>query len=207
MPAWHRHIPKTVAVACLVATIAWMDQVGDLPGYLTVGDLALSGGHIYEESPPGVNTWPPFFSLLCIPLALLAKPSHHLVQLLWIVTNLFAFWGALKLLALLVYERPLSLRPDGTSLSLASFEIFVPLVICHRFILNNFTHLQINPLIFMITIGALYLHKQGDDLRAGVALGLAAALKVMPVLFIPYFVYRRQLRVEASGRDRSAGRR
>ena len=166
-------------------------------GYLTVGQLALAGRDIYRESPPGINTWPPFFSLLCIPLALLARPTSYLARGVWLALNFGLLWVTLKMLSQLVYARPLRLRDTPGALSFVSPEILLPVVLCYRFVLSNFDHLQVNIVIFTGALAGLYWHARGHDLRGGIALGLASALKVMPVLFIPYFVYRRRYRMAA----------
>jgi hypothetical protein len=83
---------------------------------------------------------------------------------------------------------------EGAEISLFSPELLVPGVICSRFILSNFEHLQAQIVLFALVMLALNWHVQGRDLAAGFSLGFAAASKVMPVVFIPYFFYRRQWR-------------
>jgi len=239
MPNIIRHMRQAlhwIVLAGLIGgSISWIRRPGDFAGYLLVGELALAGKHIYTDSLAsadpaansaiGINTWPPFFSLLCVPLALLARPTPYLARGLWLTLNYFLLWVVLRLLARMVYHADLRFRPGGggadgarrggarrggahpggahpggmhpigVRLSLDSPEIFLPLALCYRFILSNFDHLQVNIVIFACTVAALYWHTRGADLRGGIALGLAAALKVMPVVFLPYFIYRRRWRM------------
>src|SRR5262249_31703751 len=80
---WMRAVQRRwlVALALLVYGIALcVRRSGDFDGYLQVGGLILSGGHAYYEPPVGLNTWPPFFSVFCVPLALLAKVTPYLAR-------------------------------------------------------------------------------------------------------------------------------
>jgi alpha-1,2-mannosyltransferase len=142
-----------------------------------------------------VNTWPPLFSVLCIPLALLARPTPYLARTAWLIVNYLLLWRVFKILARLIHQRELHWRVEGAEISLFSPELLVPGAICMRFILSNFEHLQVQIVLFALVVFALDWHVRGWDLAAGLSLGFAAALKVMPAVFIPYFFYRRQWRL------------
>lgn len=193
--AWQRLVPWVVLAFVIGGSISWIRRPGDFAGYLTVGELILSGSNIYAGAPPGVNTWPPFFSLLCVPLALLARPTPFLARGVWLALNFAVLWWILKILTRMVYGCPLHLRSGQPGLWLGDWEIFVPVLLCSRFILGNFDHLQVNILIFGCALAGLYWYTRGHDVPGGIALGLAAALKVMPAVFVPYFLYRRRYRV------------
>ncbi len=107
---------------------------------------------------------------------------------------MIALWAILKMLARLVYGVRLSFMPRRGSVSLGGAEILIPLLLGMRFILSNFDYLQVNILILALTVGGLYRHSRGSDISGGVLIGLAGALKVMPVLFVPYLFLRRRLR-------------
>jgi len=190
--------PWVVLALVIGGSISWIRRPGDFAGYVVVGDLVLAGHDIYRDCPPGLNTWPPFFSLLCVPLALLARPTPYLARGVWLALNVMLLWATLKCLIRLVYHAELRLRAVTIGVSLASPEAFIPIILCYRFILGNFDHLQVNIVIFACAVAGLLWHVRGHNLGGGVLLGLAAALKVMPILFVPYFVYRRRLRVAAA---------
>ena len=190
-----RLLPWAAAAFVIGGTISWIRRPGDFAGYLQVGDLVLAGRHIYADADPGINTWPPFFSLLCVPLALLARPTPYVARGVWLALNYALLWAVLVMLARLVLGARLQLRAHHDAVSLLSPEIWVPVVLCYRFILGNFDHLQINIVIFSCALAGLFWHARGHDVRGGLLLGLAAALKVMPVVFVPYLLYRRRYRV------------
>ncbi len=193
-----RLLPWAALAVVVGGSISWIGRPGDFAGYVLVGDLALSGQDIYRDSPAGLNTWPPFFSLLCVPLALLARPTPYLARGVWLGLNFVLLWTALKSLVRLVYHAELRLRPTTGCMSLAAPGVLVPIILCYRFILGNFDHLQVNIVIFAGAVGGLYWHARARELRAGALLGLVAALKVWPVLFVPYFVYRGRWRIAAA---------
>jgi hypothetical protein len=97
----------------------------------------------------------------------------------------------------LVYQRGLSFRVQSDGLSLAAPEVLVPLLLTYRYVTGNFDHLQINIVIFTLALAGLYLQATGNEFAGSLTLGAAAAIKVMPVVFIPYLAYRRRYRAAA----------
>ena len=70
-----RYLGAAYAAGLAVGFPVWVQRAADFAGYLRVGDVVLHGAHLYLDAPPGINTWPPFFGLLCVPLSLLARAS------------------------------------------------------------------------------------------------------------------------------------
>src|SRR5215475_9406159 len=64
--------------AAIVLTYA--RRPGDFMGYVAAGKAILANKDIYRDTPPGVNNWPPFFSLLCVPLAPLDGLSPYVAR-------------------------------------------------------------------------------------------------------------------------------
>jgi len=198
-PAVRRGVLLALLVYAAAGLTLYVRAPEDFGGYVAVGDLVLNGGHTYADAPPGINTWPPFFSLLCVPLALLSRPTPYLARVVWLLLNYGALLVALHTLARLLYGKALSLRavPGDGRLSLAEPELFVPVFLTYYYITGNLEHLQINILLFALTLGGLALQAGGRQRLGGVAIGCGAAIKVMPVLFIPYLLYRRRFRAGA----------
>lgn len=61
-----------------------------------------------------------------------------------------------------------------------------------RFVAAPISHRQFDMLIAATLLTALWLLWQGRSLAAGVGFGLATAMKCTPLIFVPYFVWRRQ---------------
>jgi hypothetical protein len=78
-----------LALYAVIGFFVWIRRAGDFAGYLVVGELVLANRHLYIGPDTAPNTWPPFFSLLCVPLALLARLSPYLARGLWLCLNFF----------------------------------------------------------------------------------------------------------------------
>lgn len=165
---------------------------GDFAGYLRVGALVLQGDDPYRSA-GALNTWPPFFSILCVPLALLAYPSAYVARGVWFVLNFAALWWTIGLIAQLVYGQSLRWRQsDGVAVT--SPWVLVPLVLSERYVSSNFDHVQINLILFALVLAGLKAQAEGKWIRGGGLLALAAAIKLLPLTFLAYFAWRRRWR-------------
>jgi hypothetical protein len=63
--------------------------------------------------------------------------------------------------------------------------------------LGDLAHGNVNLLILLLVVAALYAFRCRRDMLAGVVLGLAIACKVTPALFVPYFLWKRAWRTLA----------
>jgi len=179
-----------VLVAVCVRSIR---QPEDFAGYVAVGEAVLAGEHIYHATPKGLNTWPPVFSLVCVPLALLDRPSAYLGRGVWLLAGLLALLSCLHVITRLVHRRPLTLDPPRRpGLPLYSPEVLLPLLLAHVAVVGNFIHLQVNTMVFLLVLVALRAQARGRPLAGGIALGVAGALRVMPLVFVPYLLWRRR---------------
>jgi hypothetical protein len=190
-----RLVLAALLLAFVASFFAYARRTGDFAGYVAAGNAVLDGRDIYADTPPGVNTWPPFFSFVSVPLALLDRVSPYLARILWIVLTWASIFWALDLIARLVYGKRLVWRADETALDIASPELFVPFLLTLPYTLNNFELLQINTILFALVLWGLYLQANGREAAGGIAIGAAAAMKLMAIAFLPYFLYRKRWRV------------
>ena len=201
--------PRTVVIVLLVPialTLAYAHRPGDFAGYLLVGELALQDRDIYREA--AANTWPPFFGLLCIPLALLGRVSEFGARMFWLLLNWAALVFALDMSARLVHGRRVNIfgKPDAASVDVIPVEskvVLLPLLLCLYWMITSFEWLQIGLILFAMTLYGLLLHREGRHAAAGLLIGASAAIKVMPIAFVPYFIWRRQWRAAPPRRRRS----
>lgn len=190
-------------VAFLAAGLAvgfpvWVQRAADFAGYVRVGDVVLDGAHLYLDAPPGVNTWPPFFGLLCVPLSLLARASPYLARGVWLLLNAALLVVVLQLLGRLVYGR-------AEAGSIGGVRLLVPLLLSARYVVGNFEHLQINVVLFALALGGLYLQATRRPVLGGVLVGLAAAIKIMPLVVVAYLAYRRRWRAAIAAAAATVG--
>jgi len=190
---WRRVV--TVLLLCLVAlevarSLARLDRV-IFAAYVDVGDVVLQGGDPYGPrftTWPPLNTWPPFFLFIAAGLALLARISLVGTLLLWQVGCVAAIWGACRLLARLVDEEP----PP-----FASAATLVPVLMTARLFQEHLQHTQVNLYVFLLVLVAFLLFRRRRDAWGGLALAAAASAKVMPIVFLPYLLYKRAWRAAA----------
>lgn len=186
-----------LALVFLASAARNIKEEGDFVHYLEAGARVLRGDDIYAGAgPDAVNTWPPLFAVVCVPFALLARVSVYLARGVWLVANAGLVYAMLRMTVELVYRRPLALASrDG--ISVASLAFLGPLVLASRFLLGNFDRLQINLVIlFGCLAGCRWLVRDRPGL-GGAAIGVAAAIKVLPVFFVPYFLCKRWWRAAA----------
>jgi alpha-1,2-mannosyltransferase len=180
-----------LVVIFLASAARNIKEDGDFVHYVEAGARVLRGSDIYAGAgPDAVNTWPPLFAVVCVPFALLARISIYLARGVWLLINAALVAAMLRMAVELVYERPLTLRSED-GIAVASGAFLGPLVLTSRFLLGNFDRLQINLFIlFGCLLGCLWLTR-GRARLGGAAIGVAAAIKVLPVFFVPYFLCKR----------------
>lgn len=155
----------------------------DFKIYAASGEALLQGRDIYAPPLEVTNTGPPFFSLFCVGPALLERVSPKFARGAWTLVNLLALLLCLNRCAHLVYRQ---------GLPLSSRRVLIPLLLTLPYVFYHLLYHQVNLIVFALTLGGLSLQEDRKDSPGGILLGAACALKVMPVLFIPYLVYRRR---------------
>jgi hypothetical protein len=123
------------------------------------------------------NAHPPVSVLLVLPLGRLSY------------ANAFRIWGLLSLLAvgaslwLIVKGLRLKLSPAGWALALLALAVCFPLR-------NQFHQGQLSAVLMLLLVGAWAAARSGRDRLAGVALGVATAVKLFPGLLFCHFLLR-----------------
>ncbi|MGV4982879.1 glycosyltransferase 87 family protein [Streptomyces sp. NRAIS4] len=163
------------AVTVFTATVPLLRGFFDLRVYYgTVHMWVHHGGRIYDYQVPGTSygfTYPPFAALAMLPLALLDRTSAIAVSLL---VNLAALAVILRILAGPGWRRHGWYR---WSLCLCLLALFEPLR-------DTFSFGQVNLVLLALVLGDCRLLATGRERWAGAGIGLAAAVKLTPALFI-----------------------
>lgn len=148
------------------AVVRWQQALQEL----------LAGKDIYDQY---VHPNSPTMAVLLMPLAHLPPlPAALLWFYLKVGMALTAICWAFRLVE--TPERPF---PDWAKA--------IVIVLSLRPIMGDLMHGNVNLLILFLVVGALYAFHQRWDQLAGVVLALAIACKVTPVLFVPYFLWKR----------------
>lgn len=168
---------------------------GDFRGFLNAGERLIEGRFLYEDSRVATNvTWPPFFALFIAPFSLMARLNLPLTQVIWYVINAMLLLLTVDIWCRLFYEERLGWFDESKPHSFYSMTIFMPLVLIAQSVFKVFVPLQMNILVlFLMSLSFLQL-KKGKDYLSGFLLGLVSAIKVFPVLAIPYLIYRKKFK-------------
>ncbi len=163
----------------------------DFPWYYLAAGRLLRGEEIYsglqeaarqelgiEDYFIDVAVSPPPFPLVIAPLALLPYP---VAWLLWQGLSLVALGVSLWLI---LRELRLDLSPAATVILICGVLLFPPLTF-HLF----YAHTEL--FLLLLLTGAWISLRRGREVPAGVLLGLAAAVRLYPLIFLPYLWQRR----------------
>ena len=180
------------ALWCLVDVWSrtWQQYQLDLAVYV-LGAHHLVDGRLYTVSLPTTPhlpfTYPPIAALVFAPLAPLPRQAG---QLVWAAVNVVCLYAVVVL----------SLRAvvpgiDRTRLALASLWALGPVMLLEPVWLTFFFG-QINLVLCAAILADLTLVLSVGDRRLprGVLLGVSAAIKLIPLVFLPYLFLTRQFR-------------
>ena len=152
---------------------------------LVVGDRSLYGGPIWRWAP---FTYPPFAAVVLTPLALLPLAVDEVLVTVFGVVALFAVLVLALRLPTADREAPARTQHWRSAL--------VPLAAAAALWLEPVTatlgYGQINLLIALLIVGDL---SRRDAARSkGALIGLAAGMKLTPLIFVPYLLFSRRRR-------------
>ncbi|MFF3464222.1 glycosyltransferase family 87 protein [Streptomyces sp. NPDC001984] len=176
------------AVTVFTATVPLLRDWFDLRVYYGAVDTWVHhGGRIYDYRVPGTTygfTYPPFAALGMLPMALMGLHTAIAVALL---LNLVALAVVLRILAGPRWRRH---GWYGWSLLLCLLALFEPLR-------DTFSFGQVNVLLLALVLSDCWLLSTGRGRWAGVGIGLAAAIKLTPAVFIGLLLLARRWRAAA----------
>ncbi|MEU1196654.1 glycosyltransferase 87 family protein [Streptomyces sp. NPDC005813] len=174
-----------VAVGVFTATVPLLRGWFDLRVYYgTVDTWVHHGGRIYDYRVPGTAygfTYPPFAAVGMLPMALVGLPTAIVMGLaLNLAALAFVVW---------VLVGPALRRYGWFGFAVAGclLALFEP-------VRDTFSFGQVNLLLLALVLSDAWLLSIGRGRRAGVGIGLAAAVKLTPALFIGLLLLARRPR-------------
>jgi alpha-1,2-mannosyltransferase len=175
-------------VTVFTATVPLLRDWFDLRVYYgSINAWVHHGGRIYDYLVPGTTygfTYPPFAAVAMLPMALLDLRTAIAAALL---LNLAALAVILRLLAGRDRRRH---GWYGWALIACLLALFEPLR-------DTFSFGQVNLLLLALVLTDAALLATGRGRRAGIGIGLAAAIKLTPALFIGLLLVARRWRAAA----------
>ncbi|MFB7460726.1 glycosyltransferase 87 family protein [Streptomyces sp. NPDC056188] len=177
-----------VVVTAFTATVPLLRGWFDLRVYYgAVNDWVHHGGRIYDYHLPGTTfgfTYPPFAALSMLPMALVGPNTAIAGALL---LNLVAVAVVLRILA----GRELNRHGwFGWALAACALALLEP-------VRDTISFGQVNLLLLALVLSDGWLLSTGRDRWAGAGIGLAAAVKLTPAVFIVLLLLARRRRAAA----------
>lgn len=174
----------------IVIVIGFLLYINVLKGiYITNDDFKrdyyaarhfLSGESIYQDT-LHPNYHPPFIALLILPIAYL---PYSISSYIWsIITISLYFFSMYLVLNELRIKLPIEWRM-----------ILIGFLICWYPFLENLILGQISIVISTCIIAAWVLLRRGRETYAGILIGFASLIKLFPIIFIAYFIFRKRWR-------------
>jgi alpha-1,2-mannosyltransferase len=174
-----------VAVGVFTATVPLLRDWFDLRVYYgTVDAWVHHGGRVYDYWVPGTTygfTYPPFAALTMLPMALVGLRTAIAVS---VVLNLAALAVVVWILVGPALRR---YGWYGCALAACLLALLEP-------VRDTFSFGQVNLLLLALVLSDAWLLSTGRGRRAGVGIGLAAAIKLTPALFIGLLLLGRRWR-------------
>jgi alpha-1,2-mannosyltransferase len=169
-----------------VAIVLGTHKGGDFYANMLLGERWLQGQPLYAApvDPALGAPWPPFTTFALAPFALLARLSVTASKLAWTAVSV----------ACLGWSAAIARRwaRDWGVVALALLAVAMPIE-------GNVEHGNLALVLLAVLMAALVEWDAGRDTRAGLWLGVAAALKAYPLALVAYAAYRRRWRVVAAG--------
>ncbi|GAA3291387.1 alpha-(1-2)-phosphatidylinositol mannoside mannosyltransferase [Streptomyces cinereospinus] len=173
------------AVTVFTATVPLLRDWFDLRVYHgTIHSWIHDGGRIYDYRVPGTMygfTYPPFAAVAMLPMALVGMGTAIVLALL---LNLAALAVSMRVLTGRAWRRH---GWYGCALAACALALFEPLR-------DTLSFGQVNVLLLALVLVDAWLLATGRGRWAGVGIGLAAAIKLTPALFIGLLLLARRRR-------------
>jgi hypothetical protein len=151
--------------------------------------LRMRAGETINVVEPVGYAYPPAMAFCTVPLS---WPPLWAGMLGWYLLNMAAA------AAVFVFAWRLTGGPPLVGLAGRWLAVFaLGAVLCLRFVFAPLEHQQFDMVIAGLLMAGCWALARGRDLRAGALLGAAAAMKLTPLLFAPYLVWRRKFAAAA----------
>lgn len=166
---------------------------GDFLGYVNAGNAIFNGTNVYEDP---LNTWPPFFSIFSTILAYGDKLSPYGIRFIWLLGIIISLYYICKLTIKFTTNLELNLF-NKNKLKIQEPLVVVPVLIMLRYMMDNMANVQINVYLLLCSILTIKYYIEDKPKWAGFFLGFIISLKVYPIIFLFFFIYKREFRTAA----------
>ncbi len=175
-------------------------KTGDFIGYVLVGNHVMKGENIYTN--PLINTWPPFFSIASVPIAIVDNFNKYLVRFIWLSLSILAMYKVIKYVVKMTIRKQITLFPINNDNIFSQYKInvlhwliLVPVMVILRYWLDNLANIQINIFMLFFAVMTIYFFTQNKDILAALILAFSISLKVYTIFLLLYFIVKREYKI------------
>ncbi len=179
---WYTYLG--VVFLLLVLVFEAKNESGDLTIFLDASRDLLEGKNIYTAK---YNEWYHYyydtlFALILVPFTFLPL---FLVKLIWLGLNVFF---VVRIWKIITSWLPIG----GFSTKQKTFFTLLSFIFILAFLRDNFHLTQVTIFILYFTIEGLHLIAQGKKIAGSFLIAFAITVKLLPLVFIPYLLYRKE---------------
>ena len=177
-------------ILLLLIAAAYYPRFTSRPDGMTLyplGAEALLQGKVLEAGALGF-TYPPVFAFVMIPFVPLPMWLRNIV---WYAVLVGATWLSYRLCEQLTTQ----VFPDLREEKKLFWWRVLSLVLSLKFMLAVLENQAYDVIVFLCVLAGLWGLQSGKDVRAALGFALAAALKATPLLFFPYLLLRRRVKL------------
>jgi hypothetical protein len=179
---WYTYLGAIILL--LVLLFESKGENGDLTIFLDASRDLMQGENIYTNT---YNEWYHYyydtlFALLLVPFTFLPL---FLVKFIWLSLNVFFVVRIWKIITGWLPINQLSSK-QKTIFTLLSFLFIL------AFLRDNFHLTQVTIFILYLTLEGLHFIERGKKLTGSLLIAFAITVKLLPLVFIPYLLYRKE---------------
>ncbi|MDI1234853.1 MAG: glycosyltransferase family 87 protein [bacterium] len=184
----YQYLLYLILLLLVVFAFAKVGENGDFIGYTNAGDLVLQKGDIYSDM---FNTWPPAFSILSVPLAIINSWSFVFVRILWICFMFFCYFYVIKNSIEWLEQKPINYAELFKVYLIQPYYLLALFISCRAF-MDNLIYMQINIVMLAACIYLIAAIKGEKGVLSAVLLGVSIGAKAYNVLLLPVlFLFRK----------------
>ncbi|GEM_PF-5365764 len=163
--------------------------IGDYDHYARMGRGVVQGFNPYDVDDVRYR-WPPSMPVIFAPLAFFDGINDAATRVGYLFLTYLAFFDALRILIRRIYGKPLSLWPMAGRVSITMPSIALAIIVLSRFITETAKIMQVTFILLWLAVRATDYLERRKEARAAFFIGLSAAIKLTPAIWIGYAAFR-----------------
>lgn len=184
-----RWVPIAFAVVWIV--VVWVQIIlrprGDFPHHFELGRRLAQGIFIYEGELDFV--YPPFWAMIHAPLHYFGLHAAQIIVYPLAIVAIVVLVRTLRCLS----EKSMPLSSDASFWSTT-----VAVLLGSLFLGRDLPEVGVNTALVAMSWLSVYFWSRRRDILGGTVLGMAAAMKCTPLLFVAWFMLKRQWKIAAA---------